>query len=75
MAVGVRDAVHLEALGVLADGAVSKEGQSEQVDMYESSSNADVPDEGVVGSDKAEAAGGHLVNTLCESGEESDDWF
>ena len=48
-----RDAVHLEALGVLADGA----------------------DEGVVSGDEAEAAGGHLVNTLCESGEESDDWF
>lgn len=75
MAVGVRDPVHLEALGVLADGAVSKEGQSEQVDMYESSSNADVPDEGVVGGDKAEAPGGNLVDTLCESGEESDDWF
>lgn len=69
------DAVHLEALGVLADGAVSKEGQSEQVDMYESSINADVPDEGVVGGDKAEAPGGNLVDTLCESGEESDDWF
>ena len=69
------DAVHLEALGVLADGAVSKEGQSEQVDSCDGSSDYDVPDEGVVSGDEAEAAGGHLMDTLCESGEESDDWF
>ena len=70
-----RDPVHLEALGVLADGAVSKEGQSEQVDSCDGSSDYDVPDEGVVSGDEAEAAGGHLMDTLCESGEESDDWF
>ena len=68
-------AVHLEALGVLADGAVSKEGQGEQKDSCTSSSDACSPNERMVGGDQAEATRGNLVNALCESDAESVDWF
>jgi len=70
-----RDAVHLEALGVLADGAVSKEGQGEQKDSCTSSSDACSPNERMVGGDKAEATRRNFVNALCESDAESVDWF
>jgi len=70
-----RDPVHLEALGVLADGAVSKEGQAEQKDSCTSSSDACSPNERMVGGDQAEATRGNLVNALCESDAESVDWF
>jgi len=69
------DAVHLETLGVLADGAVSKEGQAEQKDSCTSSSDACSPNERMVGGDQAEATRGNLVNALCESDAESVDWF
>ena len=71
----VRNAIHLEALGVLADGAVSKEGQGEKKESYTSSSDACFPNKGMVRSDKAEATSGNFVNALCESDADSEDWF
>ena len=62
-----RDAVHLEALGVLADGAVSKEGQGEKKESYTSSSDACFPNKGMVRSDEAEATRGDLPDNKKRS--------
>jgi|TARA_B110000093_G_C12813991_1_gene344003 hypothetical protein len=69
------DTVHLEALGVLADGTASKQGRGEQKDSCTSSNDACSPDEGMVRSDEAEATGSDFVDSLCESDAESKDWF
>jgi len=57
-------ASHLKFFGILRDGTMSREGQSQQEDSGWGSSDSDAPNERVIGRDKAEAAGGDLVDPL-----------
>ena len=57
-------ASHLELLRILRDGTMSREGQSQQEDSGEGSSDSDAPDERMVSGHKAEAARGNLVDAL-----------
>lgn len=57
-------ASHLELFGVLGDGTMSREGQSQHEDSVAGSSDSGAPNEGMVSGHKAEAARGNFVNTF-----------
>ena len=53
-------ASHLKFLGILRDGTMSREGQSQQEDSGEGLSDSGAPNERMIGCDQAEAARGDL---------------
>lgn len=57
-------ASHLKFLRILGDGAVTGKARREKKESGKGSSSTGSPNKRMIGGDKAEAAGGHLVDAL-----------